>query len=105
MDQLFQLFGVLAGIFASLSALYILSWVIFCEVYFFRILAKSIEPEPWERLMDHILHILDFIQMVLKLLVGAFAGVSLVLLALILIFFGYCYLHIFIVEKILGRKL
>ena len=55
--------------------------------------------------MDYILHILDFIQMVLKLLVGAFAGVSLVLLALILIFFGYCYLHIFIVEKILGRKL
>ena len=43
------IFGVLAGIFASLSALYILSWVIFCEVYFFRILAKSIEPEPWER--------------------------------------------------------
>ena len=55
--------------------------------------------------MDHILHILDFIQMVLKLLVGAFAGVSLVLIAVIAIIFGYCYLHIFIVEKILGRKL
>ena len=49
MDQIFSMFGVLAGIFASLSALYILSWVIFCEVYFFRILVKAGEPEPWER--------------------------------------------------------
>jgi hypothetical protein len=55
--------------------------------------------------MDYILHILDFIQMVLKLLVGAFAGVSLVLIAVIAIIIGYSYLHIFIVEKILGRKL
>ena len=55
--------------------------------------------------MDYILHILGFIEMVLMLLVKVFAGVSLVLIAICLIIFGYCYLHIFIVEKILGRKL
>jgi hypothetical protein len=55
--------------------------------------------------MDYILHILGFIEMVLMLLVKVFAGVSLVLLAVIAIICGYCYLHIFIVEKILGRKL
>ena len=55
--------------------------------------------------MDYILHILGFIEMVLMLLVKVFTGVSLVLIALFAIFMGYCYLHIFIVEKILGRKL
>jgi hypothetical protein len=55
--------------------------------------------------MNYILHILDFIQMVLKLLVGVFAGISLVLIAVIAIIFGYCCLHVFIVEKILWRKL
>jgi hypothetical protein len=55
--------------------------------------------------MDYILHILGFIEMVLRLLVKGSAGVSLVLLALSLIIFGYLYTHIFIVEKILGRKL
>jgi hypothetical protein len=55
--------------------------------------------------MDHILRILEFVQMVLELLVGAFTGVSLVLIAVFAIIMVYCYLHIFIVEKILGRKL
>jgi len=55
--------------------------------------------------MDYILHILGFIEMVLRLLVKVFAGVSLVLIAVFAIIMGYCYLHIFIVEKILGRKL
>ena len=55
--------------------------------------------------MDYILHILGFIEMVLMLLVKVFAGDSLVLIAIYLIIFGYLYIHIFIVEKILGRKL
>ena len=55
--------------------------------------------------MDYILHILGFIEMILMLLVKVFAGVSLVLIAIYLIIFGYLYIHIFIVEKILGRKL
>ena len=55
--------------------------------------------------MDYILHILGFVEMVLGLLVKALTGVSLVLIALYLIIFGYLYIHIFIVEKILGRKL
>ena len=55
--------------------------------------------------MDYILHILGFIEMILMLLVKVFAGVSLVLIAIYLIIFGYLYIHIFIVEKILVRKL
>ena len=55
--------------------------------------------------MDYILHILGFIEMVLGLLVKALTGVSLFLIAVFAIIIGYCYLHIFIVEKILGRKL
>lgn len=55
--------------------------------------------------MDYILHILGYLEMVLGLLVKALSGVSVVLIAVITIITGYCYLHIFIVEKILGRKL
>jgi hypothetical protein len=49
MDQIFSLFRVLAGITASLSALYLLSFVIGFTLFFLCAIAKAGEPEPWER--------------------------------------------------------
>ncbi|MCS5622954.1 MAG: hypothetical protein NZ735_03250 [Candidatus Marinimicrobia bacterium] len=49
MDQLFQLFGVLAEIIASLTTLYILSFVIGWGLFVLLAIVKAGEPEPWDR--------------------------------------------------------
>ena len=49
MEQIWVLVGVLQKIAALVSALYLLWIVISCLLFFLGVIAKSFEPEPWEK--------------------------------------------------------
>ena len=49
MEQFFPLFEVLVRITWSLGALYLLSIVIACLLFFLGVIVNSFSPEPWEK--------------------------------------------------------
>ena len=49
MEQIWVLVGVLHNIAALVSAIYLLWIVIACLLFFLGVMAKSLEPEPWEK--------------------------------------------------------
>jgi hypothetical protein len=55
--------------------------------------------------MTRILDFLDSIEWLLELLIKASGWFLLALVGLVAIIGGYCYLHIFVVERILGREM
>jgi hypothetical protein len=55
--------------------------------------------------MARILDFLGSIEWLLELLIKASGWFLLALVGLLAIIWGYCYLHIFVVERILGREM
>ena len=52
MEQFFPLFEVLVRITCSLCALYVLSIVIACLLFFLGVIVNSFSPEPWEKELE-----------------------------------------------------
>jgi hypothetical protein len=55
--------------------------------------------------MTQILDFLASIEWLLELLIKASGWFLIALVGLLAIIWGYCYLHVFVVEKILGREM